>query len=175
MNYKNYSTYKFLKLPFKPERVINSIAEKPPKRILFWKINTDLIRMTFRQRAKLIDEIKKGNIFNIYRELTSIPHFILMHTKIKKTYPFIKLVVDDLAKRNKRDEMLAISYTRKEVSAGIRKLNFGDFGIIDALVRRYNGAYTHEQIENWKDIAVFTALRIEVETSKYQRNLNKLK
>ena len=169
------TTSKILKLPFVPKRILDNIKTMPPKRILFWKIDTDLNRLGFMQRKRLMEAISKGDLFySIYSELTNVPKWALNRTSVKKTFPFVKLVIENLKWRNKRDESLAMTYTTDEINAGIKKLGHGDFGIIDSLVRRYCGTYNHDEIYEWTDNRVYAVLKIDVDNIKFQRKLNKI-
>jgi hypothetical protein len=152
--------------------ILDSIIEKPPKRILFWKIDTNLNRMKFMQRNRLMEKINNGDLFySIYSELTNVPKFILNFTSIKKTYPFVKIVIEDLKRRNLRDEKLTVNYTQNEINAGVKKINNGIFGIVDSIVRRYSGAYLHKEVENWDDNVIYMILKMDIDFSNYQRNL----
>jgi len=181
MNYKNITVGKLHRLPFTPTKILEGITEAPPKRILFWKINTDFDRMKFVHRNKLMEEISEGNLFySVYSRLTKVPIFILKLYPIKKTYPFVKLVIEDLKMRNKRDERLQITYTQEEINAGIKNIGQGIYGIIRHFVIKYfiqgkkkYGYSAFREVEQWSDNFIYADLKDEMDKVRFQREYNK--
>lgn len=144
-----------------------------PRRIFVWEIDKNLDRMTFGQRMRLQDAYATGDIWaSTCRELTSIPGWIVPFIRVKKLYPFILHVYTTLEELSKLDAELYIQPSHEELEAGLTKIDNGLFGIIDAVVARVPGVYTHEDVDEIPALRVYKMLKIDRDKVVAQRRLN---
>ena len=153
-----------------------------PSRILFWRIPKDLSGLTFGQRWSLVQSYQKGDLFYSTFELLAvgpwwwkkIPRRLLAVQRIGKLYPFVHFVLTDLETRAKRDEALNIPLTPEQLEAGLGEMDHGLFGVIDALVKRSSGYYSHADIDALPDNRVFAMLKVDVDNIIATRNLHRV-
>ena len=156
--------------------------EVAPSRILFWRIPKDLTEMTFGQRWSLVQAYQSGDLFYSTFELLAvgprwwrkIPRRLLAAQKVGKLYPFVNFVITDLERRSKRDEALNVPLTPEQLEAGLGEMDHGLFGIIDTLVKRSNGYYSHADIDELPDNRVFAMLKVDVDNIIATRNLHQV-
>ena len=64
-------------------------------------------------------------------------------------------------------------YTAEERQAGVEKLRFGVFGLVDWYAVRM-GIHDHEEVERMPWIRIYECMRIDMERDAYQRRLQKI-
>lgn len=68
---------------------------------------------------------------------------------------------------------LAPSYSAAEIQAGVKRLQFGVFGMIDWYARRM-GITNHEDVEAVPWSRVYECMKMDAQTAAYQRRLQKV-
>lgn len=184
-NFKNWTLGRFLRasdsfdLPTLLPRLTQGTA---PRRILLWRIPKDLTEMTFGQRWGLVEAYKGGDLFFSTFELLAvgprwwpkIPRRLLTLQRIGKLYPFVHFVLSDLERRARRDEALNVPLTAEQLEAGLGEMDHGLFGLIDTLVKRSSGYYSHADIDALPDNRVFSMLKVDVDNIIATRNLHQV-
>lgn len=92
---------------------------------------------------------------------------------VNDVFGFIGFVKNEIDRINKLFSDIAIPPTPDELRAGVKKLNFGAFGIIDWYAKRM-GMTNHEDAENTPWLRVFQCQRIDNETKMYEKRLHEI-
>ena len=184
-NFKNWSLARFLRASdhFDLATLLPPLTKgAAPSRILLWRLPKDLTEMTFGQRWGLVEAYKGGDLFfSTFKILAvgprwwpKIPARLLSFQRIGRLYPFVHFVLSDLERRARRDEVLNVPLTAEQLEAGLGEMDHGLFGLIDTLVKRSSGYYSHEDIDALPDNRVFLMLKVDVDNMIATRNLNQV-
>ena len=133
---------------------------------------TDLSGITYGQRIKL-SEINDKNVLLLPVEVLigQSPEWVIKQ-KIAELYPFCRMVVKELERIAKRDEKtFRYTPTADENKAGIDRLNFGFFGVLDKIAKRMS--VSHAEVEKMPELRVYAMLKIDFETAQYESRLHK--
>lgn len=86
---------------------------------------------------------------------------------------FAAWVSREVQRINKLFESTHVDPTIDEIQAGIDKLNFGPFGLVDYFALRM-GIADHEEVMNIPWIRIFQCMKIDSEKAKFERRLRKV-
>lgn len=88
-------------------------------------------------------------------------------------FGFLNFAKDEVKRINKLFSDIAPSHTSEELSAGIKDLNFGTFGIIDWYARRM-GITNQDEVYSVAWVRIYTCMKNDNEQSEYEKRLNKI-
>lgn len=94
----------------------------------------------------------------------------VMKAEASEVFGFIIWVADEMKKINKLFERTRIPPTKEEKQAGVERLNFGAFGIIDWYAQRM-GIVDHEAVEFVPWVRVYKCLEMDAERTRYEKRL----
>ena len=83
---------------------------------------------------------------------------------------FVGWVFSQVKKINKLFESANLTPTQSEVQAGIKKLNFGLFGMLDWYAKRM-GYTNHDDVLNVGSMRIYKCLDMDAKTTMFQRKL----
>lgn len=121
------------------------------------------------QTVKDVNEL----FFVTARVLLGIDKERLMECRATEVVRFAGFVTRELKKINKMFEKTNRKPNKEEKMAGIEKLNFGPFGLVDWYARRM-GIREHEKVMEVPWIMVYQCLKIDSELDKYNERLRRV-
>ena len=97
----------------------------------------------------------------------------VMKAKADEVFGFVLWVAEEMKRINKLFERTRIPPTKEEKQAGVEKLNFGAFGILDWYAQRM-GYLDHEAVEHVKWKRVYKCLEMDAQRAMYERRLREV-
>lgn len=94
----------------------------------------------------------------------------ILYAKAEIILGFSMWVITEVERINKLFASTSVKPTKEEKEAGISKLSFGMFGMIDHYAQRM-GITNHEEVERVPWIRIYKCLDIDSEKAKFQRRL----
>lgn len=94
----------------------------------------------------------------------------ILSAKAETMLGFSMWVITEVDRINKLFSSTSVKPTKEEKQAGVEKLSFGMFGIIDHYALRM-GIANHEDVEKVPWIRIYKCLDIDSEKAKFQRRL----
>lgn len=98
---------------------------------------------------------------------------ILLNEQAEKVIGFSYWVAKELERINKLFKNTSIPPTQEEKQAGVEKLNFGSFGIIDWFAQRM-GITDHSEVENVPWVRIYKCLDMDAKRFVYERRLREI-
>ena len=98
---------------------------------------------------------------------------MLLKEHAEKVIGFSYWVAKELERINKLFKNTSISPTQEEKQAGVEKLNFGSFGIIDWFAQRM-GITDHSEVENVPWVRIYKCLDMDAKRFVYERRLREI-
>lgn len=98
---------------------------------------------------------------------------ILLKEQAEKVIGFSYWVAKELERINKLFKNTSIPPTQEEKQAGVEKLNFGSFGIIDWFAQRM-GITDHSEVENVPWVRIYKCLDMDAKRFVYERRLREI-
>lgn len=94
----------------------------------------------------------------------------ILNAKAETILGFSMWVITEVERINKLFSSTSVKPTKEEKEAGVEKLSFGMFGMIDHYALRM-GITNHEEVENVPWVRIYKCLDIDAEKAKFQRRL----
>lgn len=98
---------------------------------------------------------------------------MLLKEQAEKVIGFSYWVAKELERINKLFKNTSIPPTQEEKHAGVEKLNFGSFGIIDWFAQRM-GITDHSEVENVPWVRIYKCLDMDAKRFVYERRLREI-
>lgn len=97
----------------------------------------------------------------------------ILKSKAELVLGFSMWVITEVDRINKLFSSTSVKPTKEEKQAGVEKLSFGMFGMIDHYALRM-GIANHEDVEKVPWIRIYKCLDIDSEKAKFQRRLQEV-
>lgn len=153
-------------------RRINEVNK--PVSICGKKIPDDIDGITFGQLMQLkgISDVK-SMLLVPGKVILGIEEEKLMCEDIEKLIGFANWTAAEVERIGNLFEKTSIPPTKEEKQAGIERMNFGMFGIIDYYARRM-GISNHEEVESVPWVRVYKCLDMDSQRAMFERRLRKV-
>lgn len=153
-------------------RRINEVNK--PVSICGKKIPDDIDGITFGQLMQLkgISDVK-SMLLVPGKVILGIEEEKLMCEDIEKLIGFANWTAAEVERIGNLFEKTSIPPTNEEKQAGIERMNFGMFGIIDYYARRM-GISNHEEVESVPWVRVYKCLDMDSQRAMFERRLRKV-
>lgn len=92
---------------------------------------------------------------------------------VTKVFGFSNFVVKEVERINGLFSAIKLDHTSEEISAGIEKLNFGSFGVLDWYARRMRITNQNE-VRSVPWVRIYTCMRNDTAQAAYERRYNKV-
>ena len=134
----------------------------------------ELDEITYGQRLELSGmKTVRELILMPWKVLKDIPEEKVLRMSFFQVFAFSFSVVKELKRMSERDDRtFTYSPTPEEVQAGYLNLNHGAFGTVDRIAQRLN--ISHDAVFELPEKRVYAMLKIDYDTSNYQRKLNNI-
>lgn len=87
-------------------------------------------------------------------------------------FGFVNFLKSELEKINKLFSSLKVNYSNEEISAGVKDLDFGSFGVLDWYARRM-GITNQNEVRDVAWVRIYNCMKNDTEQNNYERRLNK--
>ena len=130
--------------------------------------------ITYGQRLELSGmKSVRELILNPWKVLKDVPEEKVLRMSFFQVFAFSYSVVKEIKRMAERDERtFTYTPTPEEVQAGYLSLNHGAFGTVDRIAQRLG--ISHEAVFELPEKRVYAMLKIDYDTSSYQRKLNNI-
>lgn len=87
-------------------------------------------------------------------------------------FGFASFITAELKRINKVFKSIKVSYSKEEVAAGVRELDFGSFGVLDWYARRM-GITNQNEVRSVAWVRIFQCMKNDAIKNEYERRLAK--
>lgn len=91
---------------------------------------------------------------------------------VNDVFGFTNFVTSELQRINKIFKSIKVNYSKEEVAAGVRELDFGSFGVLDWYARRM-GITNQNEVRDVAWVRIFQCMRNDAIKNEYERRLAK--
>lgn len=148
---------------------IEGTAERPPK-VGKHKTPENFEALTFGQ---LVELTQHGTPVDVCRITLGMTEREVAKAKATEVVRFVAWSTEQLQKINALFAKLKSTPSPLEIQAGVDKLNFGLFGIVDQYAQRM-GITDHNEVMNTSWMVVYKCLEIDYQKAQYERRYNKI-
>lgn len=96
----------------------------------------------------------------------------LMTEDVNDIFGFANFVTSELQRINNLFKSIKVQYSKEEIAAGIRELDFGSFGVLDWYARRM-GITNQNEVREVAWVRIFQCMRNDCMRNNYERKLSK--
>lgn len=165
-------------MPYMTTDTIQRLGEIPcPAKLLKVAIPDNLQLATFGLLTKLQQCPKEGDYLGtslaLVETLTDIPAKTLATLPAEDVLGVVNMVQREMERIGKLFQSLNGDKTSDELAAGIDRLNFGAFGIIDWYAKRM-GIVDHEEVFSTPWARIYQCMKIDHEESEFEKRYRKV-
>lgn len=106
------------------------------------------------------------------RILLGINPVELLLEDVNDVFGFANFVTSELTRINKVFKSIKVSYSKEEIAAGVEKLDFGSFGVLDWYARRM-GITNQNEVREVAWVRIFQCMKNDAIKNEYERRLAK--
>lgn len=99
------------------------------------------------------------------------PHELLSED-VNDVFGFANFVTAELKRINSIFKSIKVSYSKEEIAAGVRELDFGSFGVLDWYARRM-GITNQNEVRQVAWVRIFQCMKNDAMKNEYERKLAK--
>ena len=149
----------------------------PPRKIGKHEIPQDLQMVTFGTLTKLQNTAKSNDFLKVCCELVSVltgesAERVASRPAIE-VIGTVNMVQTEMERIGKLFKSLQGDHSSDEVAAGIERLEFGAFGIVDWYAQRM-GIIDHEEVFNTPWARIYQCMRIDHEQGEFEKRYRKI-
>lgn len=175
--YKPFKVFVML-MPYMTTESVGRLAIiPPPRKIGKHEIPQDLQMVTFGTLTKLQNTAKSNDFLKVCCELVSVltgesAERVASRPAIE-VIGTVNMVQTEMERIGKLFQSLGVEHTSDEVAAGIDKLEFGTFGIVDWYAKRM-GIIDHEEVFNTPWARIFQCMKIDHENNEFEKRYRQI-
>lgn len=159
------------------ESIKNLVLIPPPKRFNKRDVPQDLQMVTFGMLTQLQRAAKDndylGTCCRLVSVLTGVDEKVVASRRAYDVLGIVNMVKDEMERIGKLFQALQTDKTSDEVAAGIDKLEFGTFGLVDWYAKRM-GIIDHEEVFNTPWARIYQCMRIDHEQGEFEKRYRKI-
>lgn len=148
---------------------IEGTAERPPK-VGKYTTPENFEKLTFGQ---LIEMTQSATPVDLCRVTLGMTEKEVAKARATEVVRYVAWATEQLNKINALFAKLKTNPTPTEIQAGVDKLNFGLFGVIDTYALRM-GITDHDEVMKTSWMVVYKCLEIDYQKAQYERRYNKI-
>ena len=165
-------------MPYMTEQTVKSLVLIPPPKKFCKRDVPDTLQMaTFgmltqlQQAAQDNDYIK--TCCKLVSVLTGVDERIVASRRAYDVLGIVNMVKDEMERIGKLFQSLQTDHTSDEQAAGIERLEFGTFGIVDWYAKRM-GIIDHEEVFNTPWARIYQCMKIDHENNEFEKRYRKI-
>lgn len=152
--------------------------EEKPKFIFGVEVPENFNLLDFGTYSDMCDAIGKENHFEVIDEITSlvfpkVSRKTIEKENVRKVWGFVNWAVKEIGRINELFSSIKVEYTDQEKRAGIDRLQFGTFGILDWYAKRM-GIHDQNEVNNEKWVRIWQCMKNDSEETAFNRRLQKI-
>lgn len=158
---------------------LNVLNSAPKPAYVFDKeVPDDLNMLEYGVYCDLCDALDNENHFEIVRNIVKVLFNDVTDNQIDnesayKLWGLANWAIKEIDRINKLFSSINVDYSDQEKRAGIDKLQFGTFGILDWYAKRM-GIHDHNEVNSTKWVRIWQCMKNDSEESAYNRRLQKV-
>lgn len=165
-------------MPYMTTDTIKALALLPPPKKLNKKDVPDTLQMvTFGTLTELQQAAKDNDYLKtcckLVSVLTGVDERVVASRRAVDVLGIVNMVQAEMERIGKLFQSLNSEKTSEEMSAGIDKLNFGAFGIVDWYAQRM-GIIDHEEVFATPWARIYQCMKIDHEQGEFERRYRKI-
>ena len=165
-------------MPYMTAESIKSLVLIPPPRKFCKRDVPDTLQLaTFGMLIKLQQAPQDNDYLKtccaLASTLTGIPADRVASRPAIEVLGIVNMVQGEMSRIGKLFQALNTDKTSEEMSAGIERLNFGAFGIVDWYAQRM-GIVDHEEVFNTPWARIYQCMKIDHENNEFEKRYRKI-
>ena len=165
-------------MPYMTEQTVKSLVLiPPPKKFCKRDVPQDLQLATFGMLTQLQNSPKDNDYLKsccaLVSTLTGVDEKIVASRRAYDVLGIVNMVQSEMERIGKLFQSLQTDKSSDEVAAGIEKLEFGTFGIVDWYAQRM-GIIDHEEVFNTPWARIFQCMKIDHENNEFEKRYRKI-
>lgn len=150
---------------------------KKPEWLFGKEVLGDFNLITFGQYSDLCDALEGKNHIEVIRDVVRVMYDVtddeIDAESAYDVWGFVNFAIDEVQRINRLFGSIKMDYTEQEKKAGIERLQFGTFGILDWYSKRM-GIVDQNLVNNEKWVRIFQCMKNDNEEAAYNRRLQKV-
>lgn len=164
-------------MPYMTSDTVKSLVILPPPRVFHRKnVPQDLQLVTFGTLIGLQTCVSKDYLktcCSLVEKLTGIGADRVASSAAKDVLGIVNMIQAEMERIGKLFSGLKSEKTSEELSAGIDRLNFGTFGIVDWYAKRM-GIIDHEEVMNTPWARIYQCMKIDFENNEFEKRYRRV-
>lgn len=103
--------------------------------------------------------------------LLGVEPYALFNEDANDVFGFTSFITRELERINKLFKSIRVRYSREEIAAGIRELDFGSFGVLDWYAKRM-GITNQNEVRNIAWVRIYQCMRNDAMSNNFERKLS---
>lgn len=103
--------------------------------------------------------------------LFGVTPYAVLEEDVNKIFGFTNWLTEEISRINGLFEGIKVSHTQEELNAGVEKLNFGSFGVLDWYAHR-QGIADQDQVRDVAWVRIYQCMKMDNQRNEYERRLS---
>lgn len=165
-------------MPYMTSDTIKSLVLIPPPKKFYKRDVPDSLQMvTFGMLTQLQNAPKDNDYLRtccaLVSALTGVDERIVASRRAYDVLGIVNMIQSEMERIGKLFQSLQTDHTSDEQAAGIERLEFGTFGIVDWYAKRM-GIIDHEEVFNTPWARIFQCMKIDHEQGEFEKRYRKI-
>ena len=165
-------------MPYMTSDTIKSLVLIPPPKKFYKRDIPDSLQMvTFGMLTQLQNAPKDNDYLctccALVSTLTGVDERIVASRRAYDVLGIVNMIQSEMERIGKLFQSLQTDHTSDEQAAGIERLEFGTFGIVDWYAKRM-GIIDHEEVFNTPWARIFQCMKIDHEQGEFEKRYRKI-
>ena len=165
-------------MPYMTSDTIKSLVLIPPPKKFYKRDVPDSLQMvTFGMLTQLQNAPKDNDYLRtccaLVSTLTGVDERIVASRRAYDVLGIVNMIQSEMGRIGKLFQSLQTDHTSDEQAAGIERLEFGTFGIVDWYAKRM-GIIDHEEVFNTPWARIFQCMKIDHEQGEFEKRYRKI-
>ena len=165
-------------MPYMTSDTIKSLVLIPPPKKFYKRDVPDSLQMvTFGMLTQLQNAPKDNDYMRtccaLVSTLTGVDERIVASRRAYDVLGIVNMIQSEMERIGKLFQSLQTDHTSDEQAAGIDKLEFGTFGLVDWYAKRM-GIVDHEEVFNTPWARIYQCMRIDHEQGEFEKRYRKI-
>lgn len=165
-------------MPYMTSDTIKSLVLIPPPKKFYKRDIPDSLQMvTFGMLTQLQNAPKDNDYLRtccaLVSTLTGVDERIVASRRAYDVLGIVNMIQSEMERIGKLFQSLQTDHTSDEQAAGIERLEFGTFGIVDWYAKRM-GIIDHEEVFNTPWARIFQCMKIDHEQGEFEKRYRKI-
>lgn len=162
-------------IPALSVEIDKDVIKRLPVPKTYCGVEVKIEALTLGQLTDIEAEVKRGNALTApVKVLFGLSDKQILRSRLFDLLAVVNLANEAIEVVNKAFERIKANHTSEEIQAGVKRLNFGTFGLVDSYARRMGIADHDYVLNNVPALLIARCMEIDHKTAEYQRRLNEI-